>query len=133
VGHPPEPVDSAWWLETTASEAGRTSLPVTFVAHDDDVALGAVGLGQFDLEERRDRSPWVLGMIVRAEHRGGGVGRALLDHLAEWATGSGFSEVWVATGPPAEGFYRRCGWTPAESLYCASQGQTVTVLRKSLT
>jgi hypothetical protein len=35
------------------------------VASDQSGALGAVGLGQFDIEERRDRSPSLLGMIVR--------------------------------------------------------------------
>jgi GNAT superfamily N-acetyltransferase len=131
-GHPPEPEDPAWWLETTAREAGRTTLPVTVVAHDDEEVLGAVGIGEFDLEERRDRSPWVLGMIVRTDHRGTGVGRALMGHLAQWAVANGFPEMWVATGPTADGFYRRCGWILTESLYCESQGETVTVLRKPL-
>ena len=35
------------------------------VASDQSGALGAVGLGPFDIEERRDRSPSLLGMIVR--------------------------------------------------------------------
>ena len=43
---------------------------MTCVASDQSGALGAVGLGQFDIEERRDRSPWVLGMIVRPDRRG---------------------------------------------------------------
>jgi len=38
---------------------------MTWVASDQSGALGAVGLGQFDIEERRDRSPSLLGMIVR--------------------------------------------------------------------
>jgi hypothetical protein len=50
--------------------AGSSHLPVTWVASDGSGALGAVGLGQFDIEERRDRSPWVLGMIVRRDRRG---------------------------------------------------------------
>ena len=74
-GHPPEPTDRDWWRAATVREAGRSQLPVTWVTSDDSGALVAVGLGQFDIEERRDRSPWVLGMIVRRDRRGTGLGR----------------------------------------------------------
>src|ERR1700690_3946740 len=73
-GHPPESQDPTWWLETTLREAGTDELPVTFVAKDDfGEVLGAVGLDQYDLDERRDTSPWVTGMIVRRDRRGAGV------------------------------------------------------------
>ena len=69
-----------------------------------DDALGAVGLGEFDLEERRNRSPWVLGMIVRFDQRGAGSGRLLLGRLERWAHQQGYQRVWVATGWAAVGF-----------------------------
>ncbi len=107
-----------------------TSCPLTWVASDASGALGAVGLGEFDLEERRDRSPWVLGMVVRPDRRGDGVGRLLLSHLERWARERGYGEVWVATGDPAVDFYRRCGWTVHETLH---QSQSpVSVLRKRI-
>jgi hypothetical protein len=56
-GHAPEPIDRDWWHAATVREAGRSGLPMTWVASDQSGALGAVGLGQFDIEERRDRSP----------------------------------------------------------------------------
>ena len=95
-------------------EAGSGHLPVTWVASDDSGALGAVGLGQFDIEERRDRSPWVLGMIVRRDRRGAGLGRLLLGHLERWARDQGHEQLWVATGMPAVKFYQRCGWQVRE-------------------
>ena len=93
-------------------------------------AIGAVGLAEYDLAERRDRSPWVIGMIVRPDHRGSGIGRALLNRLEAWAAQRGTDELWVATGEAA-GFYRRCGWLPAETLATAS-GQPCTVMCKRL-
>ena len=49
------------------AEAGQRGLPVTWVAVGvGGEAAGAVGLGEFDIAERRDRSPWVLGMVVRS-------------------------------------------------------------------
>ena len=131
-GHAPEPEDLSWWVDVTVREAGREGLPVTFAAVEGSgAAVGAVALGEFDIEERRDRSPWVLGMIVRPDYRGQGVGRLLLSQLERHAAAAGFSPVWVATGDPAVDFYRRCGWQPIETLPLASGGPT-TVLQKTL-
>ncbi len=131
-GHPPEPTDLEWWVEVTAREAGRDRLPITWVALDErGGALGRVGLGEFDLEERRDRSPWVLGMIVRPDRRGMGVGRLLLAHLEAWAGSHGYQQVWVATGGRAIDFYRQCGWELSETVERAS-GDAASVLTKRL-
>ena len=130
-GHRPEPEDPAWWLETTIREAGRDQLPVTFVAHDAAYeVLGAVGLDHYDVDERRDTSPWVTGMIVRTDRRGQGVGRALMQHLEQWAADHQILEAWVATDL-ATGFYERCGWTPLETFTTAT-GQEMNVLHKQL-
>ncbi len=128
-GRPPEPVDLSWWVAMTRREAGRAELPVTFVAVDAGGAVvGAVGLGEYDLAECRDRSPWVLGMVVRPDHRGRGVARLLLSRVERLAADLGYAAVWVATGPAAE-FYRRWGWRESGRLRLGS-GQPVVVLRK---
>jgi N-acetylglutamate synthase-like GNAT family acetyltransferase len=91
-------------------------MPITFVAVDvDGAALGAVGLAEFDLEERRDRSPWVIGTIVRADHRNEGVGRVLLAALEELAIRAGLTQLWVATERAAS-FYESCGFHIVERL-----------------
>jgi GNAT superfamily N-acetyltransferase len=131
-GDEPGREDVSWWVDVTAREAGRRELPVTWVAVDDaDEAVGAVGLGEFDIPERRDRSPWVLGMIVRPVSRGQGVGRLLLSRLELFAAGQGYSQVWVATGGPAVGFYQRCGWEEVERLPLTPDDPT-TILTKLL-
>lgn len=128
-GHPPESVDPTWWLETTLREAGTDELPVTFVATDDfGEVLGAVGLDQHDLDERRDTSPWVTGMIVRRDRRGAGVGRALMMHLELWAAEQNIAEAWVGTDL-ALGFYQRCEWTLRET-FTSCAGQRIAVLHK---
>jgi GNAT superfamily N-acetyltransferase len=130
-GHPPEPEDPAWWLATTIREAGREDLPVTFVAHDAALAvLGAVGLDTYDLDARRDTSPWVTGMIVRRDLRQTGVGRTLMRHLERWAAEHRIAEAWVGTDL-ARGFYQRCGWTLQEA-FTTSTGQPMDVLHKRL-
>ena len=107
-GRAPEPADPAFWVSVTGEEAGRISLPVSWVAVDaDGQAVGAVGLGKFDIDERRDRTPWVLGMIVRPDRRRGGIGRLLLDTLGDWARSRGVLHVWVASGGLADPLLQR--------------------------
>lgn len=130
-GHEPEPTDPAFWLATTLREAGRDALPVTYVAYDaDGTVLGAVGMDTFDIDERRDVSPWVTGMVVAPEQRLGGVGRLLLARLELWAAERGIGQAWVAT-EIAAGFYERCGWTRLETMRKAN-GDTVDILTKVL-
>jgi GNAT superfamily N-acetyltransferase len=130
-GHPPEPEDLSWWLETTSREAGRSDLPVTFVAVDAcGDGVGAVGIDEYDLEERRATSPWITGMIVRGDRRGLGVGTALMRRAESWALGHGFGEMWVGT-EAAQGFYERCGWRTVE-VYTTGAGERVSVLYKQL-
>jgi GNAT superfamily N-acetyltransferase len=130
-GHPPEPEDPAWWVDATRREAGRERLPVTWVALDaHGEALGAVGLAEYDIEERRDRSPWLIGMIVRRDLRGRGIGRRLAARLEAWAGEHGYRQLWVATSP-APGFYQKCGWQPVETL-ARTAGETAVILTRRL-
>jgi GNAT superfamily N-acetyltransferase len=115
-GKPPEPVEFSYWLDTTRSEAGRDEVPMTWVAIDSDGrAVGAVGILQFDPDDFRDRSPWLVGMIVAPEWRNQGIGSRLVRALETWVAMQSIPRVWVATGP-AEGFYQKCGWETVDSF-----------------
>ncbi|HEY2273279.1 MAG TPA: GNAT family N-acetyltransferase [Jatrophihabitantaceae bacterium] len=130
-GHPPGSEDPAWWHEITLAEAGREQLPVTFVAMNDvGETLGAVGLDHYDLDERRETTPWVTGMIVRSDLRNEGVGRLLMQHLEQWAAGHAIIDVWVGT-ELAAGFYQRCGWTLLE-VFERGVDDHVSVLTKRM-
>lgn len=89
---------------TALARVGRTSIPVAFIAVGlDGSVLGGVGIHEFDLEERRDRSPWIVGTIVRADRRGEGIGQALMARLEAWANAVGIERLWVLGG-------RRARW-----------------------
>jgi GNAT superfamily N-acetyltransferase len=132
-GDEPGRQDLQWWVDTTVNESGRDTPPVTFVAVDSvDQAAGGVGLAPFDPPERTDRGPWVVGTVVRADRRGEGVGRALMNHLRQWATTAGITQLWVATGRPAIDFYRACGFAITEVLD-RGNGEPTTILAARLT
>jgi GNAT superfamily N-acetyltransferase len=130
-GRPPEPVDRSWWIGMTRHEAGRAGLPVTWVAVDaHGQVAGAVGLGECDIEERRGEPPWLMGMIVRGDLRGHGIGRRLLAQVEDYAAAA-YPRVWVANEGPAVGFYQRCSYRVIETLRLAN-GAQATVLAKDL-
>jgi predicted N-acetyltransferase YhbS len=105
------------WISITRREAGRDDLPVTWVAVGEaGTAAGAVALGPSDVPGRPELMPCVWGMVVRPDLRGRGIGRLLLQRLQGFAAGRGYPAVWVMTGPPAVGYYERCGWQRAEEL-----------------
>lgn len=128
--------DPGCFIEVTVREAGPGGrLPVALVAIDAaNNAAGVVSLGLSDDEvgqsERRGRAPWILGMVVREDVRGLGVGRHLLESLQGVAASFGYPETWVATGEEAEGFYRRCGWSAVEHLCLQSTGVPTAILTK---
>jgi GNAT superfamily N-acetyltransferase len=104
-------------------------LPVTFVGLSAGGTLaGAAGLGKVDPPNLQDRGPWVIGVIVAPALCGKGAGRAILGHTLRWAAGQGYDPVWVATGPPAAGFYQRCGWELTQT-YRGKRHDEVNILR----
>jgi GNAT superfamily N-acetyltransferase len=124
----------SWWVDDAAKAIGRRNVPIAFLAlgaHDE--VLGGVGLHQFDLEERRDRSPWIVGAIVRADRRGAGIGQALIAQLEAWAITVALEQIWVCTetAGSAVAFYQRCGYVSVEELP-ARRGDIVTILTKRL-
>jgi GNAT superfamily N-acetyltransferase len=133
-GSEPGREELAWWVADAEQAVQRARVPVAFVAlSGDGEVLGGVGLHEFDLEERRDRSPWVVGTIVQAARRGEGIGQALMARLETWVARNGIGQVWVATETAggAVAFYEHCGYERVEELD-AQRGERVTVLTKRL-
>ena len=127
--------DPQSWIKVTAAEAGRDRLPITLVAIDSaGRALGAVALGAADPElndgERGDRSPWLLGLVVRQQDRRRGIGGLLVSKLERLAADLGYRQVWVATGGEAVEFYRQCGWRDAQELRLVGTRIQTTILNK---
>ncbi|HEX5114263.1 MAG TPA: GNAT family N-acetyltransferase [Pseudonocardiaceae bacterium] len=130
-GHPGRE-DVRWWIDTTRAESGVAGLPVTFAAVDaSGEVVGGVGLVAAEHPELGDRGPWVVGMIVRADLRGHGVGAVLMARLAQWAAGSGVDRLWVAADGRAVDFYRRCGFTVVEHVRLADGEQPTLLTRQA--
>ncbi len=60
-------------------------------------------------------SAWIEDVVVRPDHRGRGIGRALIDAVLEWSRGRGATRAQLLadrSNVPALAFYRRLGWSP---------------------
>ncbi|HKY59636.1 MAG TPA: GNAT family N-acetyltransferase [Gemmatimonadota bacterium] len=97
------------------SRATRGGIPVTFVAVDGVILLGSASLVDDDLETRPELTPWLASVYVAPEHRGKGVGSALVQRVVEEARDSGVSRLYLWT-TDQERLYARLGWIPVERM-----------------
>jgi GNAT superfamily N-acetyltransferase len=123
------------WIESTARDAGRDTLPLTLVAMDlTGKAIGAVTLGAEDDAcgvACGERAAWVVRMVVRPGERMCGVGRLMMNAVEDLAREHGHGRLWVAAADDHADFYRHCGWSDAPGLQKAADGSRV--LSKELT
>jgi GNAT superfamily N-acetyltransferase len=83
-----------------------------FAAFDGDELVGAVQLDRAEAGNGRHRAE-IRRLVVRADRRGSGVGRALMDAASDAARGLGVRLLWLSTheGTDADRIYERLGWT----------------------
>jgi GNAT superfamily N-acetyltransferase len=87
---------------------------ILLAALDGDEVVGAVQLDRSDAGNGRHRAE-VRRLVVRADRRGTGVGRALMEGVVDAARGLGLRLLWLSTheGTDADRIYERLGWTRA--------------------
>lgn len=87
----------------------RTVLPIAWVAHDGDTALGTAALRKEDLPGREDLGPWLGGVYVQPCFRGRGVASALCRMVEREATNLSIERLYLVTHGQ-ESLYKRLGW-----------------------
>jgi predicted N-acetyltransferase YhbS len=107
-------------LQTVADRAAKfrahlnhDELPIAWVAHEGDQALGTAALRKFDLEGREDLGPWLGGVFVLPNHRGRGIASELCRIVEGKAHDQGVSRLYLCTHG-RESLYERLGWTTLE-------------------
>ncbi len=87
---------------------------ILLAALDGDEVVGAVQLDRSEAGNGRHRAE-VRRLVVRADRRGAGVGRALMEAVVEAARGLDLRLLWLSTheGTDADRIYERLGWTRA--------------------
>ena len=99
-------------------------LPIAWIAHDGDLALGTAALRKSDLEGREDLSPWLGGVFVSPRHRGRGIASDLCRAVEAKAHALGVSRLYLFTHGQ-ESFYDRLGWITLEQVVWHGHGCSI--------
>jgi GNAT superfamily N-acetyltransferase len=103
-------------------------IPSTFVAQKDGL-LGSAAIVENDLESKPELSPWLASVFVFPEHRGQGIGSALVKYVMERAKEAGIPVLYLFT-PDKEPFYLKLGWeTLSREVF---RGHPITIMKTNL-
>lgn len=111
-------IHEEWWTgkpghsaETMAARLrearDRNAVPLSLLALRAGKPLGTVNLVDNDNDARPDLTPWLAALLVKPEHRGHGVGSALVRSLVAEAARLGIPQMYLGTDIP--GYYTRLG------------------------
>jgi len=102
-------------------------LPIAWIAHDGDKALGTASLRTHDLEGREDLSPWLGGVFVLLQYRRRGIATALCSIVETKAASMGIKRLYLFTHGE-EALYERMGWKRKEPTVW--HGHLCTIMSK---
>jgi len=93
----------------------RDALPIGWVAHIGDQAIGTAALRSADLPGHEHLTPWLGGVFVRPEFRRRGVASALCAVVEDQARALGFERLYLFT-LDQQALYRGLRWSPLERI-----------------
>ena len=113
---------------------GQEPIPTTFVALSSVEGrgvkvVGSASLFPHDMDTHPELTPWLASVFVAPQHRGQGIGTALIRRVIQQARTLGISQLYLFTTPDKEGFYARLGWSLIERTNYRGYPQIVMVLR----
>ncbi|MES0039924.1 GNAT family N-acetyltransferase [Mesorhizobium sp. M0091] len=85
------------------------------VARIGEVPVGTCLLVRHEIEPAHELTPWLAGLVVDSDHRGKGIGRALVAAIEAHATAIGVERTYLYTWV-ARDFYAGLGWAVVESF-----------------
>ena len=109
----------------------RDRLPITWVSRENGQVIGTVSLDLSDLPlpDYTAFSPWLASLYVIPSQRSRGVGRALVNHVLDFARHVSIPTLYLWT-PGKTMMYEKCGWKVlATATYV---GQPIAVMRIEL-
>ncbi len=109
LGYPSSIEDMSLRLEKISADSSYCAL----VAERDGRVLGMAGLHLEHYYEKNGSCARIISLVVGSEHRGEGIGRALISAAEDWARRRGATDVMLTTHKRRAGahdFYRSVGY-----------------------
>ncbi len=107
----------------------RSTIPLTLLAWEGSQPIGSASLLVADMDARPNLTPWLGSVLVLPEHRGKGVGSALVKAIEGEALRLGEQTLYLFT-PDRESLYQQMGWETTEVLIY--HGEEETLMTKHL-
>ncbi|MDD3252452.1 MAG: GNAT family N-acetyltransferase [Lachnospiraceae bacterium] len=104
-------------------------LPITFVALENDVLLGTVGIWRGDLLSRQELYPWLSALVVNPRYRKSGIGQELQKHALQYCQSKGIKQLYLYT--ELNGYYEKSGWVSFDVGYEYTGGK-VAIYKHSI-
>jgi GNAT superfamily N-acetyltransferase len=99
-------------LDSLIEAANRRRIPSVFVAIEDVELCGSATLAEYDMDTRRDLTPWMADVFVSPDFRRRGIASALVRRVVDEARTLDVSELYLfTTGPWRERLYAGLGWS----------------------
>jgi N-acetylglutamate synthase-like GNAT family acetyltransferase len=115
--------------ERLRGHLNRDQIPLCVVAHEEGIPVGTAGLVEFDMETRRDLTPWLADVVVDPERRNAGIGTRVVEFIVARARDLGVKRLYLFT-PDRESFYARMGWSVLERT--EYRGEQVVIMQIDL-
>ncbi len=100
-----------------------------FVVRDGGKPVGSCLLVRHEIDEARDLSPWLAGLVVEPACRGLGIGEGLVRTVEAHAAAAGVDTLHLYTWE-ARRFYERLGWSAVEIFM--EEGEPMLLMRRAL-
>ena len=113
--------------DLTAFATSQSTLPVGFIAFDENSPVGVAALKPESLPTHRHLCPWAAAGLVLPSHRGRGIGAELLGVLVQHAGTLGYQRVYCGTAT-ATSLLRRSGWSELEVIQ--HEGESMVIFSK---
>jgi predicted N-acetyltransferase YhbS len=105
------------------------TIPLAFVALEDDQPVGTISLVPHDMEIRMNLTPWIASVFVKSDARNRGIGSQLMHFAEEEFRRLGFTTIFLFT-PNKQRMYARLGWQQIEDV--EYRGEQVSIMKKDL-
>ena len=85
------------------------TLPLAVVALKNNILIGTASLKYYDMDNKKDLSPWLAGVFVAERFRNQGIGKLLINRISEEAKRLQFKKLYLWT-PQSKEYYEHLGW-----------------------
>jgi len=90
------------------------SLPIALIALQGSKPVGSALICEFDPDIKIKVSPWLEELFVKEDYRGKGIGRELVKHIEQIASGFGYKQLFLSTH--VDRYYENMGWVKVRKL-----------------